>query len=81
MDFAVEIDPEADAAYVRASQAPVFRSEEIADGLILDVDLDGQIVGIEVLGVKSRVGHGDARSFLEGLATGLMARGAQVAAE
>ncbi|MDE3073894.1 MAG: DUF2283 domain-containing protein [Chloroflexota bacterium] len=45
----MEYDPEAGAAYVRLSAKPVAKTEEVAPGVILDLDADGLPVGVELL--------------------------------
>jgi uncharacterized protein YuzE len=47
-----EYDPEADAAYLRFSSEAILESEEVSDGIILDYDNDGRIVGMEVLDAR-----------------------------
>jgi uncharacterized protein YuzE len=47
-----EYDPEADAAYLRFSSESILESEEVSDGIILDYDSDGHIVGMEVLNAR-----------------------------
>ena len=49
-------DPAADAFYVRfAPEVVVIEStQEVAAGVILDLDAGGRLVGIEVLGVQAR---------------------------
>jgi uncharacterized protein YuzE len=47
-----EYDPEADAAYLRFSSEVILESEEVSDGIILDYDNDGRIVGMEVLDAR-----------------------------
>ena len=49
-------DPAADAFYVRfAPEAVVIEStQEVAAGVMLDLDPEGRLVGIEVLGVQAR---------------------------
>ncbi len=53
-------DPEADAAYVRLApeDTPIATTREVAPGVILDLDAQGRLVGIEVLNVRSRVADG-----------------------
>ena len=80
-DGAIEIDREADAAYVRLSAAAVVRTEEIHDGIVVDFDADDGVVGVEVLGLRDRVGAGDDLSFLRGLVAGLQAGPIRTAAE
>ncbi|HEY9056483.1 MAG TPA: DUF2283 domain-containing protein [Aurantimonas sp.] len=45
----VHYDRESDAAYIRFSPEPVIESEEVSDGVVLDYDTDGRIVGMEVM--------------------------------
>ena len=52
MSPTVKYDRDADAAYIRFSADKVVESEEVADGVVLDYDRDGRIVGIEVLDAR-----------------------------
>lgn len=72
--FSIEIDDEADAAYVRVSKAPVAQTREIADGILLDLDANEELAGIEVLGLRDKVGTDDRTSYLHGLVVGLRLR-------
>ncbi|MHB0872376.1 MAG: DUF2283 domain-containing protein [Acidithiobacillus ferrooxidans] len=45
----VRVDREADAVYLELTSAPIEESEEVADGVVLDYDKDGNLVGIEIL--------------------------------
>jgi uncharacterized protein YuzE len=49
-------DPEADALYVRLApkHAPVVETREVEPGILMDFNANGQVVGIEVLGVRAR---------------------------
>jgi len=51
----VEYDAAANAAYIRFSSAPVLDSEEIRDGIVLDYDADGRIVGMELLDARRQL--------------------------
>jgi uncharacterized protein YuzE len=51
-------DPEADALYVRFADSPVIESEEVADGVVLDFDADGKIVGFEFLDARKHIAAG-----------------------
>jgi uncharacterized protein YuzE len=51
-------DPEADALYVRFAEKPIVESEEVADGVVLDFDAEGRIVGIEVLDASKHLAAG-----------------------
>ncbi len=53
MTFQINYDQEVDAAYFRLENQTVLDSEEIADGIIIDYDENNQIVGVELLGVKT----------------------------
>jgi uncharacterized protein YuzE len=77
----IEIDEQADAAYVRVAARSVERTEEIAEGILIDFDADGELVGVEVLGLQGRVRGGDRNSYLNGLVAGLKLLPARTAAE
>ena len=49
-------DPEADAfAVTFADKRAYVQSEEVAPGIILDFDANGQVIGVEVLDVRKRM--------------------------
>ncbi len=50
----LEFDPTADAAYFEISSAQVETTEEIEPGINADYDVNGHLVGIEVLSVSKR---------------------------
>lgn len=56
----VRIDQSADAIYVNLSDRAVFESEEVADGIVVDYDTEGRIVGIEILDASKRAGTPEA---------------------
>lgn len=41
-------DPETDSLYIDLSSKPGKESNEIADGIVVDFDEDGNVVGIEI---------------------------------
>jgi uncharacterized protein YuzE len=51
-------DAEADALYVRFADTPVVESEEVADGVVLDFDGEGKIVGFEFLEARKHIAAG-----------------------
>ncbi len=51
----IEYDSSANAAYICFSTEDVFESEEVSDGIILDYDLNGRIVGMEVLNAHAHL--------------------------
>jgi uncharacterized protein YuzE len=80
-EYEIEIDEEADSAYVRVVRASIARTTEVADGILVDFDAQDEMVGVEVLGVHNRVGDGDKVSYLNGLVTGLRSHPRTAAAE
>ena len=79
--YQIEIDEEADAAYVRVAEGAVASTREVADGILVDFDAEDRMLGVEVLGLRDRVGEGDTISYLTGLVSGLRLRPATAAAE
>jgi uncharacterized protein YuzE len=55
----IEYSKEADAIYVYFKEEYVAKSKEIEDGVVIDFDKDGQIIGIEVLDVSQRFSLSD----------------------
>jgi uncharacterized protein YuzE len=43
-----------DALYLRLDETEIVESEEVSDGIILDFNAEGKVVGIEVLYVRQR---------------------------
>ena len=60
-----EYDRESDAAYLRIRPGQVVESEEIEQGLIVDLGPDDQIVGVEI----HRFAHRFVRQTKAGLGT------------
>ena len=52
----VEYDKKADALYIGLRKAKYDISEELAENVILDLDKNGRIIGIEVLGASKNLG-------------------------
>ena len=59
----LKIDRESDALYFRLDEAAVVDSEEVQPGVILDFDKENRVVGIEILGISSRVPIENLRSL------------------
>ncbi len=55
----IEYSKEADAIYVYFKEAIVKKSKEIEDGVVVDFDEKGQLIGIEVLDVSHRFSLSD----------------------
>ena len=51
----VSYDKESDAMSIHMVEAEVSWSQEIADGVIVDIDKDGHIIGLEILNASSKV--------------------------
>lgn len=63
MTMKLGYDPQADALYMRITQADIVESEEAQPGLIIDFDADGKIVGMEFLNAKDRFSQEAIRGF------------------
>ncbi len=50
----IEYDREVDALYIRLQDKIVNRTTEINEGLNLDFDENGKLIGLEVLGASKR---------------------------
>jgi uncharacterized protein YuzE len=53
------MDKEADALYIRFDESKIVESEEVSDGVILDFDARGRVVGLEMLYVRERFPDAD----------------------
>ena len=67
-------DADADAAYAHLTEHQIELREAVAPGIIVDHDAGGQLIGVEVLYVSSRLSGADLSSYLRGLIEGLSAR-------
>ena len=52
----VRVDHAADAVYLNLTDRPIKDSEEVADGIVVDYDAEGRIVGVEILDASKRTG-------------------------
>jgi uncharacterized protein YuzE len=43
-----------DALYLRLDDSAIIESEEVSDGIVLDYNAEGKVVGIEVLRISQR---------------------------
>lgn len=50
VEYRVTYDPVADALYVRVRDGEVADTVEVAEGVIVDLDREGRVLGIEILG-------------------------------
>lgn len=54
----VEIDHEADAAYIRLSTEPIVRSVDVGEEVVVDLDEMNVVVGIEMLALDADIPYG-----------------------
>lgn len=59
----IEYDPKADAMYIRLLAGEVADSDEVREGVVLDYDADGRVIGIEMLDVSRRVDNPRQMAF------------------
>lgn len=50
----VRVDHGADAVYLNLTDRPIKDSAEVADGIVVDYDAEGRIVGVEILDASKR---------------------------
>ena len=48
-------DAETDSLYIDLADRPSVDSDEVADGIVLDFDADGHLVGIDIENASQRV--------------------------
>jgi uncharacterized protein YuzE len=48
-------DSKVDALYIRWTDANISESDEISEGVILDYDSDGNVVGVELLNASQKI--------------------------
>jgi uncharacterized protein YuzE len=53
----VQYDPKVDVLSIVLSDAPVDESDEDKPGAILDYDIRGNVVGLEILDASKRMGN------------------------
>jgi uncharacterized protein YuzE len=55
----IEYDKEVDALYIRIQEKPVSRTQEVSEGVNLDFDEEGRLIGLEVLDASERYSLSD----------------------
>jgi uncharacterized protein YuzE len=50
----IEYDKEVDALYIRIQAKKVLHTKEIEEGINLDLDEDGKVIGLEIIGITER---------------------------
>lgn len=61
----ITYDKLADAMYIYFSTGKVFKTVEMEDSVIVDLDKKGNLVGIEVLGISSQVSEKQIKSSIK----------------
>ena len=51
----ISYDPKADALYIKFQEGSAARTRKVEEGLLVDVDENGRLFGIEILGMKGRI--------------------------
>jgi uncharacterized protein YuzE len=59
----IEYDPEADALYIQIREAHPSDNIDIEEGVTVDVDERGHIVGLEILDASKRLSPSDRTSI------------------
>ncbi len=59
----IQYDPTADAMYIRLAEGVVADSDEVREGVVLDYDATGKVLGIEVLNVSERADNPREMAF------------------
>ena len=59
----LKVDKESDTLYFRLNEKAIVDSEEVRPGIILDFDKDGQVVGVEFLGIRARISEQELASL------------------
>jgi uncharacterized protein YuzE len=59
----VHFDEKLDALYFHLDDSKIVESEEVQPGIIFDFNDQNQVVGIEILQVKSRIPHANFKKI------------------
>lgn len=59
----IEYDKEVDALYIRIQEKKVSKTREIEEGINLDLDEEGKIIGLEIIGAATRYKPEDVFNF------------------
>jgi uncharacterized protein YuzE len=51
----ISYDAKADALYIKFQEGNAARTRKVEEGLLVDVDENGRLFGIEILGMKGRI--------------------------
>ena len=51
----LKVDKESDTLYFRLDESAIVDSEEVKPGVVLDYDANGEVIGVELLGLSRRI--------------------------
>ncbi len=51
----ISYDHKADALYIKFQEGNVSRTRRVEEGMLVDVDENGRLFGIEIIGMKGRI--------------------------
>lgn len=51
----INYDPRADVLYIKFQEGRVERTRKLEEGILVDQDETGRLLGIEILGMKGRI--------------------------
>jgi uncharacterized protein YuzE len=51
----ISYDPKADALYIKFQEGSAARTRKVEDGMLMDLDAAGRLLGIEIIGMKGRI--------------------------
>jgi uncharacterized protein YuzE len=51
----ITYDSKADALYIKFQEGSVGKTKKIEEGILIDLDQEGHIYGIEIIGVSERM--------------------------
>jgi uncharacterized protein YuzE len=55
----IEYDNEVDALYIRIQDKEVYRTQEVEEGVNVDLDEKGAVIGLEIIGAVERYDRKD----------------------
>ncbi|MEI6427081.1 MAG: DUF2283 domain-containing protein [Pseudanabaena sp. ELA607] len=60
----IKYDPEVDVIRITLKDVDIEESEEETEGIILDLDINGHVVGIEILQASKRIDNPQAIEYM-----------------
>lgn len=59
----IHFDEQADVLYLRIDDSTIVESEEVKPGVVLDLDDEGRVIGVEIRSLRSRGASSHLRPF------------------